>query len=511
MANKSGLIVIARTAGHWPLRQKPLGWARGPARTAARLTRSPVPTEWLVMARYVPPDYLPGAVLERPDFQAACADRDLGRVLAIASKWSGPGFTVSHIARRCEMTISQVQAYIKGIRQAQSIDIFERAADGLHIPGHMLGMSKRLWESQPGTAELDADHGESQQVPAGAGAILSGQPALWVPRQDAESLQPADDAAIILMIQQADRTDIGPGTIEGLYAIFDKLCRDYPSADTRDLRRGLKRLYTSIMQLRQGRITFAQHRELIALAGWVTALLACVEWDMNQREAAETARSATARFAKEIGHAELTAWSYEIQAWFSLTEGRYSDVTSIAKAGQEIGGENSAIVQLIMQEARGWSRLGNRRAAESAIDRGYSMLQKLPAINYPRHFIFDRTKFPFYAASCHQWFGDYAQAEELANQVIRECEANGTTERSPMRLAEVHITLGLIHAARSDPEAAVSHGTQALTYQRKSGPTLLTQASELNRAIKERFPRSRQAIEYEDTLEAFCREFGLHR
>lgn len=366
-------------------------------------------------------------------------------------------------------------------------------------------------ENQPGTAEPGLEHDERQHVLADVRATLGRPPPLWLPGEETGDLQPADDAAIIAMVQEADRTDIGPNTIEGLYAVFDRLCREYPSADTRDLRRGLKRLYSRVMQLRQGRITYAQHREVIALAGWVTALLACVEWDMNQREAAETARSATARFAKEIGHGELTAWSYEIQAWFSLTEGRYSDVTNIARAGQEVGGENSAVVQLIMQEARGLSRLGDRCAAESAIDRGHSLLQKLPAVNYPRHFVFDRTKFPFYAASCHQWFGDNEEAEKLANQVIRQCEANGTAERSPMRLAEVHITLGLIHASQSDPAGALDHGTQALTYQRKSGPTLLTQAKELNKAIKERFPRSRQAVEYEERLYSFLKEFGLDR
>ncbi len=61
------------------------------------------------------------------------------------------------------------------------------------------------------------------------------------------------------------------------------------------------------MRLRQGRMTFGQHKELIALSGWATALLACVDWDMNEREAAETARAATLRFAKEIDHPELMA------------------------------------------------------------------------------------------------------------------------------------------------------------------------------------------------------------
>jgi AcrR family transcriptional regulator len=86
-----------------------------------------------------PPDYLPGDVLERPDFIAACKKRDLGEMLAIANKRGGAGFTVSHIARRCEMTVSQVQDYIKRGRRALSMDIFERVADGLHISGRMLG------------------------------------------------------------------------------------------------------------------------------------------------------------------------------------------------------------------------------------------------------------------------------------------------------------------------------------------------------------------------------------
>ena len=254
-------------------------------------------------------------------------------------------------------------------------------------------------------------------------------------------------------------------------------------------------------------MNLAQYKELVALSGWVTALLGCVEWDTNQREAAETARSATARFAGEIGHAELTAWSYEMQAWFALTEGRYSDVTRIAEAGQAIGGENSAIVQLLMQEARGWARLGNRHAAESAMDRGYAILQKLPAINYPRHFIYDTTKFPFYVASCYQWLGDDAKAEEAAHQVFRECEANATTERSPMRLAEVHLTLGLVYAQRGDLDAAASHGAQAFSYKRKSGPALLTQASALNKMLMQRFPGSWQTTEFEEQLRAFCDQF----
>jgi hypothetical protein len=345
---------------------------------------------------------------------------------------------------------------------------------------------------------IDADQG------SGPGIIITPRAS---PIRTATDLESGEDADIMLMLAEADRSDIGPGTIESLYTIFDKLCRDYPSASALELQQKLKRLYARLMRLRQGQMTFAQHKELIALSGWVTALLACVDWDMNEREAAETARAATFRFAKEIGHDELIAWSYEMQAWFALTDGRYSDATSIAKAAQTIGGENSAIVQLIMQEARGWAKLGNRTAAESAMERGYSLLQKLPPIDYPRHFIYDRSKYPFYAASCYQWLGENTKAEKFAHDVIRHCEVNGTAVRSPMRLADVHITLGLIHAQRNDAEAAVDSGTHALAYDRKSGPSLLIRATELGKAITQRFPNTPLAAEFDERLRSVFEEF----
>lgn len=97
------------------------------------------------MHRYRPSDFLPAEVLNRTDFSGACADRDLGAVFGIAIKY-GAGFTPSHLARRCEMTVSKVQDYVNGRTLAQSIIVFERVADGLHIPGHKFGMAHRPWE-----------------------------------------------------------------------------------------------------------------------------------------------------------------------------------------------------------------------------------------------------------------------------------------------------------------------------------------------------------------------------
>ena len=100
----------------------------------------------MIMTRQHPPEHIPRDVLLRADFVEACEHRDLGRMFNIVTKWGGVGFTASHLARRCEMTVSQVQDYTLRGRQALSIDVIERVADGLHIPGHMLSIGNRPWE-----------------------------------------------------------------------------------------------------------------------------------------------------------------------------------------------------------------------------------------------------------------------------------------------------------------------------------------------------------------------------
>ncbi|MQA10533.1 MAG: XRE family transcriptional regulator [Pseudonocardiaceae bacterium] len=91
-------------------------------------------------------------------------------MLRLAKRWGGVGFTASHLARRCELTVSRVQDYVSGRVQAQRVEIFERVADGLRIPGSMLDLAPRPWEQRPvhvqdvaeaAMAETTRENGES--------------------------------------------------------------------------------------------------------------------------------------------------------------------------------------------------------------------------------------------------------------------------------------------------------------------------------------------------------------
>jgi hypothetical protein len=152
------------------------------------------------VARIRPPDHLSADVLAREDFVQACTSRDLGEVLRLAMKWGGAGFSASHVGRRCEFTSSRVREYVRGERRAQQIEVFERVADGLRIPGVMLNLAARPWEEVEAVAEVPLPTGNGDApvlrrdfVKLGAGVAataVAGVPACrragtdeWKPRR----------------------------------------------------------------------------------------------------------------------------------------------------------------------------------------------------------------------------------------------------------------------------------------------------------------------------------------
>ena len=61
---------------------------------------------------------------------------------------------------------------------------------------------------------------------------------------------------------------------------------------------------------------------------------------------------AARQLADEAGHSEIIGWTYEMTAWFALTQGRYRDVIAAAQAGQAVDRTHGVHVQLIAQEAK---------------------------------------------------------------------------------------------------------------------------------------------------------------
>lgn len=146
----------------------------------------------------------------------------------------------------------------------------------------------------------------------------------------------------------------GQGTrvIEFIFGALDSLCSEYPFAPADQLliegRAWLRRITTFQGQ----QLTLKQHREILVQAGWVTLLLACIEYDTGNRQAAETTRQDALSLRTEADHAEVQGWAQEIRAWMNLTAGDYHGVITAAEAGTDMAPVHGVTVQLAAQGAK---------------------------------------------------------------------------------------------------------------------------------------------------------------
>lgn len=308
------------------------------------------------------------------------------------------------------------------------------------------------------------------------------------------------------LVARLRASDLTTGTLDAVRMTIERLCAEYRDAPPERLRvEGLEWL-SRLTGILDQRLTLGQHREVLALAGWVALLTGCVEYDMGERQAAEATRKAALSLGQEAGHAEIVAWAHEMRAWYALTQGDHRGVIAAADLGQHAAPRAGVAVQLAGQKAKAWVRMGDRREVDAALDHGRTLLESLPyPDNLANHFVVDPAKFDFYAMDCYRILGADRLAEAYARQVIADGTAADGSERTPMRNAEARVTLAVVAARDGDVSQAVQLGHDALTAERKSLPSLLMCSRELATVLRDRYSTRPDVAHYLDELRTLAR------
>ncbi|MDX3231264.1 helix-turn-helix transcriptional regulator [Streptomyces sp. ME19-01-6] len=418
-------------------------------------------------------------MLERDDVRSALTARDFGTVFRLARKWGGISY--NQIAEACGIKPERVGTIARGDARITSLAKIEEIADALRILGGMIGLAPRPWES-PSTSSMAAP---ALRPPATSG-MLTPEPALW---------------EVAELARRTHATDVGPADLDTIAEAIDQLCRAYPYMAADQLHHQTRAGIRHVTDMLQGRTTLAQHRELLVSAGWLFLLGGCLEYDMGQRQAAELSRAAALRIGQEAGHGEITAWSWELGAWFALTQGRYADVIDCVSAGHQSDSTHSIGVQLYAQGAKAYARMGDASQVRATLDAGRARLERLPRPEHrEHHFVIDPDKWDFYEMDAYRMLGDDERAAVHAQEVVRLGTAPDGTEISPMRVAEARLTLGVAAARSGELEEAVSVAGRALQTSRKSLPSLLMVAGELTDELEQRYPRESLSQEFREQV-----------
>ncbi|MFI9639904.1 XRE family transcriptional regulator [Micromonospora sp. NPDC051925] len=305
------------------------------------------------------------------------------------------------------------------------------------------------------------------------------------------------------LVSRLRLSDVSAGTLEALRITADRLCAEYPYASPEQLSVEGHAWLRRICDLLDRRLTLTQHREVLSLAGTVSLLVGCVEYDMGRRRDARATRRVALSLGEEAGDADVMGWAHELAAWFAITQGDYRGVIAASSAGESVASDRSVTVQLAAQRAKAWARIGDRREMELALEHGRTILEKLP---YPEdvdhHFVVDPAKFDFYAMDCYRLVGDNERAAVYADEVVRSSTHLDGTPRLPMRIAEAQLTRGVLAAREGDVDRAVDWGRRAISGARKSLPSLLMVSGELRQLLADRYPAEREVAAYLDELRA---------
>ncbi|SHN35288.1 hypothetical protein SAMN05443668_105377 [Cryptosporangium aurantiacum] len=322
-------------------------------------------------------------------------------------------------------------------------------------------------------------------------------------RQTEESVIAVTGMDTVEILARIRASDVSPATLDALRITADRLCCEYPHAASPQLQVEGRSWLSRITRLLDGRLTLAQHQEVLSLAGQVALLLGCVEYDMGKRGQAEVTRKAALSLGEEADNSEVIGWAQEMRAWYALTQGNYEGAVAAAQAGRAVAEHSGVTVQLAAQQAKAWARMGDRRQMELALDRGRSLLEVMPEPeDTDHHFVVDPSKFDFYAMDCYRIVGEDRLATMYADEVIRNSTNVDGTHRKPMRVAEAEITLGVAAARDGDVESAVNYGRRALRGERKSLPSLVMCSRELATLMRTRYQGTQAAADYLEELRA---------
>lgn len=357
--------------------------------------------------------------------------------------------------------------------------------------GHLSRVAR---DTRPGNADLARALDRALDTGGQLAALIAhGHPA----RFEVDTTRPWETAELLGRIRAGA---IDPGAVEGLEATVIELCCEYPVRDARQLRREAHGWLGEVERKLSHPVGLAAHQGLLHSAGWLALLTGCLEYDIGMRAGAEATRVAARQLGEEGGNPEIVGWSYEMAAWFALTQSRYRAVTAAATAGQAAAPGGSAAVQLAGQEAKAYARTGNVAGVRDALERGRTLLGSMPAPSRPEHhFVVDPAKWDFYAMDAYRLVGADEMAAHHAHTVL-ELGAGPDGDLSPMRMAEARLTLAVVAARDGNLEEAVAAGIGALNGRRKSLPSLLMVGGELDQELHDRYPGEPGADDFYEAL-----------
>ncbi|MEV0521830.1 XRE family transcriptional regulator [Streptomyces sp. NPDC050439] len=421
------------------------------------------------MTTYVPPTALPAAVLQREDMQAAIRAHDFGKVFSLARAVARISF--AKIAVECDIKPERVGQLARGTGSITSFGKICVIADALRIPGHLLGLAPRAWET--GT-EQGGEHVRRRdffKTSATAGLTLSALTALAPPLSATSRLSPAVPVQLRERTARLRRLDdvLGGGDTYRLYLreyqTTKTLLRDhtYSQVTGKDLHAVLAE---QSQQAGWAAFDAGQHADAAglyrdsrqaaceaddaALAGNALAFLAYQQLDARPEKALDIAVQATVTAGRSAPPAvrallnERLAWAYAVSGQPADTERALADAEqAVHERDRERPVDWAAWVdadELEIMKGRCWTELRRPLRAVPILE---AVLERFDDTHAR-----DKSLYLSWLAESYLAAGEVEHAATITGRVLHLC--HGVNSVRPRQ--RISSTLNALAAHRGLPE-----------------------------------------------------------
>ncbi|WJV46530.1 hypothetical protein [Streptomyces flavofungini] len=402
------------------------------------------------------PQELPVRLLTDPEMIKACQARDIANVFRLVKIRAG--IYPSMIGKRCGLTPSRVGEVMSGRRQLQHMDVIERISDGLRIPGHMLGLARRSWETPQALGVTDREQIQEQ-----------------APKQQLPSSLPGPEVDSILAM--ATRASLSAATLEAFRSSIEDYWRRDDQHGGEALRPaivGQLRYVVGLLEesrpptIRNGLYSVAA--ELARLTGWTY-------FDARQYSQARAYFTQALHLAKEIDDRQFMANVLACMSLQATYQDKPADSLAFVSAAQDQarsapGTTPRVLAMLSMREAFAHATLGSRDSTHRAIGDATRHFEQIQADDAEPSWVayFDESKLIVDTGIAHGRLGEAATAEPLIADALRREDRTNQRGRAfhSFWLARTQLDQGKLEQACQTATQALEPAS-AVASQRVSG------------------------------------------
>lgn len=356
---------------------------------------------------------LPASLLTDPEMLEACRVRDFATVFRLVK--ARAGIHPSMIARQCELTPSRVGEVIAGQRQLLHMDVIERIADGLRIPGHMLGLARREWETPTALAVAERNPAEPVHPPAEPSPLAA------LPGAEVDSI-----------LALAAGSNLSPSTLQAFRSSIEDYWRHDDEHGGETLRPAVVGQLRYVEGLLKDRRPMSLRHGLYGIAAELARLTGWTYFDARQYHQARAYFSEALQLAREINDHPFMANVLACMSLQATYQDKPADALALVSAAQDQARVTSGTTprvqaMLTMREAFAHAALGDKRATHTAISEAHGQFERISPGDPDPAWVayFDEPKLIVDTGIAHARLGEPTIAEPLiADALEREGQAN---------------------------------------------------------------------------------------